>query len=381
VRHLNLEVSNFRNFETLKLEFSKGLNIFLGNNGQGKTNLLEALFLISQGHSFRPSETTMFIKHEQENTLIKSQICIENDHNSLEFLIQLNLSKTGKNFFLNNKKISSTQLRRKLACIIFSPESLSIIKSSSDERRNLIDELVVTIDPKQYQMINEFKKTLKTRNRILKDYVNGLRNKKQALDLLESIDPIFLKLCITLTDQRIQAIRSIRTDFNTAMRNISKDSNVDISVDYHVFGQNFLDFEISDFTNLHRQRLYELREAELASGVSLVGPHKHEIMFLMNRKDSRFFCSQGQQRAIILSFKMAQIVYHRKTHGEYPVLMLDDVLSELDAWKRNALIQFLHDIKTQIFITSTDLNLSESFRLEGSSVIGIDRGQILNLKN
>jgi DNA replication and repair protein RecF len=381
VRHLDLEIFNFRNFEKLKLEFSQGLNIFIGSNGQGKTNLLEALYLTTQGHSFRPAETPMFIRHDKEQSILRSHILNETAHNSLDFLVQLNISKSGKQYNVNEKKISSSDLKRKLACVVFSPESLAIIKSSAEERRNLVDELIVTIDPKQLQMINDFKKALKTRNKILKDFLKGQSTKKQALDLLESINPIFLKLCITLTEMRIKAIRNIRLDFNTAMRNISKDQNVDISVEYQAFERNILDLEFTVFRDLHVQRLQELREAELASGISLVGPHKHEIVFLMNRKDSRFFCSQGQQRAIILSFKMAQIVYHRKTHGEYPVLMLDDVLSELDDQKRNALIAFLHDIKTQIFITSTDLNLSDSFRLEGSSVIGIERGQILNLKN
>ena len=381
MRHLDLEIFNFRNFEKLKLEFSQGLNIFIGSNGQGKTNLLEALYLTTQGHSFRPAETPMFIRHDKEQSILRSHILNETAHNSLDFLVQLNISKSGKQYNVNEKKISSSDLKRKLACVVFSPESLAIIKSSAEERRNLVDELIVTIDPKQLQMINDFKKALKTRNKILKDFLKGQSTKKQALDLLESINPIFLKLCITLTEMRIKAIRNIRLDFNTAMRNLSKDQNVDISVEYQAFERNILDLEFTVFRDLHVQRLQELREAELASGISLVGPHKHEIVFLMNRKDSRFFCSQGQQRAIILSFKMAQIVYHRKTHGEYPVLMLDDVLSELDDQKRNALIAFLHDIKTQIFITSTDLNLSDSFRLEGSSVIGIERGQILNLKN
>ncbi|MBL7669944.1 MAG: DNA replication and repair protein RecF [Bdellovibrionaceae bacterium] len=381
MRHLDLEIFNFRNFEKLKLEFSQGLNIFVGSNGQGKTNLLEALYLTTQGHSFRPAETPMFMRHDKEQSILRSHILNETAHNSLDFLVQLNISKSGKQYNVNDKKISSSDLKRKLACVVFSPESLAIIKSSAEERRNLVDELIVTIDPKQLQMINDFKKALKTRNKILKDFLKGQSTKKQVLDLLESINPIFLKLCITLTEMRIKAIKSIRLDFNTAMRNISKDQNVDISVEYQAFERNILDFEFTVFRDLHVQRLLELREAELSSGISLVGPHKHEILFLMNRKDSRFFCSQGQQRAIILSFKMAQIVYHRKTHGEYPVLMLDDVLSELDDQKRNALIAFLHDVKTQIFITSTDLNLSDSFRLEGSSVIGIERGQILNLKN
>jgi DNA replication and repair protein RecF len=126
---------------------------------------------------------------------------------------------------------------------------------------------------------------------------------------------------------------------------------------------------------LHK-RLLELRDAELASGASLVGPQKHDIFFLYGQKDSRFYCSQGQQRAIILSFKMAQIVYHRRVHGFYPALMLDDVLSELDEGKKTALINFLQEINTQIFITTTDLLLPGNFALENSAVMTVKNGAL-----
>lgn len=110
--------------------------------------------------------------------------------------------------------------------------------------------------------------------------------------------------------------------------------------------------------------MFELKDAEIAYGSSLVGPQKHDVTFLYNQNDSRFYCSQGQQRAMILSFKMAQIVYHRKAFGVYPILMLDDVLSELDLAKREKLILFLKDIDTQIFLTTTDLNVSKNTLLE-----------------
>jgi DNA replication and repair protein RecF len=132
--------------------------------------------------------------------------------------------------------------------------------------------------------------------------------------------------------------------------------------------------EINEMTH---KRMMGLRDAEFATGASLVGPQKHDIIFLYGQKDSRFYCSQGQQRAIILSFKMAQIVYHRRVHGFYPALMLDDVLSELDESKRTALINFLHEINTQIFITTTDLSLPQSFALENYSVMEVKNGEVL----
>jgi DNA replication and repair protein RecF len=176
---------------------------------------------------------------------------------------------------------------------------------------------------------------------------------------------------------RIAALKEILPEFNRAMQDISKKSDVDISVDYLVSGGSALASSPLEIDNAIQQRAMELRDAELSSGVSLVGPHKHDIVFLYGQKDSRFYSSQGQQRAIIWSFKMAQIVYHRSVHGLYPVLMLDDVLSELDLTKRQALISFVHDIKTQVFLTTTDFHLSESFSLDQSTVIRITNGQTL----
>jgi DNA replication and repair protein RecF len=124
-------------------------------------------------------------------------------------------------------------------------------------------------------------------------------------------------------------------------------------------------------------RALELRKAELESGTSLVGPQRHDIRILFAGKDSRFFCSQGQQRALILSFKMAQILYHYRAHQVYPFLLLDDVLSELDPIRRTNLVAFLRDIPAQIFLTTTDLSFSTDFGDRRLSVLRIERGSVI----
>src|SRR6185312_16818402 len=164
-----------------------------------------------------------------------------------------------------------------------------------------------------------------------------------------------------LTWQRLEALRAILEDLNQAMNSISKNQNVDISVEYVISGENALKMSYSDVENSLQKRVLELSDAELASGSSLVGPQKHDIVFLYDQNDSRFYCSQGQQRALILSFKMAQIVYHRRVHGTYPALLLDDVLSELDPARRSSLVKFLKDIPAQIFLTTTDLSFAMDF--------------------
>jgi DNA replication and repair protein RecF len=218
------------------------------------------------------------------------------------------------------------------------------------------------------------------RNRVLKDYKRGLTPRGQAIDLLESIDPLFLPLAAEITVARLEALRALHDDFSRAVQFVLERNDVDISVEYVISKQNALLWKRSDLLSAMHKRGLELREQELESGLSLVGPQRHDIRLLFTGKDSRFFCSQGQQRALILSFKMAQILYHYKTYQVYPFLLLDDVLSELDPIRRANLVKFLRDIPAQIFLTTTDLSFSMDFGDRGINVFHIDDGVVSSVK-
>ena len=369
-----LRLVNFRNYRDVVVSFSPRVNVFVGENGQGKTNLLEALFLLSQGDSFRYSDNTTLINSGCSEAIIQARVV----QNELHYKLQLGLSKSRKVLTMNDKRITSTDIRKLFASVVFSPESLSSIKEGADHRRELLDELLITFDRRNADLITDYRKALRTRNKILKNHLEGLQDRQVTLQLLESINPAFLRLATDLTFARIYALNGLSKEFNNAMQYISKNDSTEISVDYVISSENGMSYTSEKVHNALQNRMSELQEAELSSGSSLVGPHKHDIVFLYGQKDSRFYCSQGQQRAIILSFKIAQIVYHRKAHGTYPVLMLDDVLSELDKAKRDALISFLHEINTQIFVTTTDFALPDSFKLDQVSVITIKDGHILN---
>lgn len=369
-----LRLVNFRNYRDVVLSFSPRVNVFLGENGQGKTNLLEAMYMISQGDSFRYSDNSTLINSSNQEALIQALIT----QNELHYKLKMGLSKSRKVLTLNDKRVNSADVRKVFASVVFSPESLASIKEGADHRRELVDELLITFDRRNVSLIADYRKALKTRNKILKNHLEGLQDRSVTDALLESLEPNFVRLATDLTYARITALAGLSKDFNNAMQYISGNSSVDISVEYLVSDQNAVSYTAEQVEDALRKRLRELHDAELSSGTSLVGPHKHDIVFLYGQKDSRFFCSQGQQRAIILSFKMAQIVYHRKAHGTYPVLMLDDVLSELDKAKRDALITFLHEINTQIFVTTTDFTLPSSFSLDQLSVVRIKDGHILD---
>jgi len=369
----SLKLHQFRNFDHLEIKFSERINVLLGENGQGKTNLLEAVYVLTHGESFRFSENETLIKLGTSESALLAEI----DQNGFDYKLLTQILKSKKKFTLNGKTVTAAEIRKKIGVVLFSPESLSSIKEGADYRRELIDELLITFENRNYELILQYRKALKTRNRILKNFVEGLEGQEMTFNLLESLNPSFLKLATTLTHTRMIALRSLLKDFTEAMHYISRDSSVDISVEYLISGQNALNYTLPEVHNAMLNRLQELQSAELSAGSTLVGPHKHDLIFLYGQKDSRIFCSQGQQRAIILSFKIAQIVYHRKVHGVYPILLLDDVLSELDKSKREALISFLHEIKTQTFITTTDFSLPESFNLKDIRVTEISNGKVL----
>lgn len=368
----SVRIRDYRNIAQADLTFSPRLNVLVGENGQGKTNILESLFLLTQGDSFRYSDNQTLINHDSDQSFLSAKI----SQNELSYQIKLNLLKSRKQVFLNEKRVTASDIRKIFSAVVFSPESLSAIKEAADQRRELVDDLLSSFDRNNSDLILDFKKALKTRNKILKNFSEDNTTRDTTLLLLESLEPSFLRLAATLTYKRIEALNLLHKDFNSAMAYISGVDAKELSIQYLISSINAMDYTLADIFNALQKRIYELRDAELSAGTSLVGPQKHDISFLYNQKDSRFFCSQGQQRAIILSFKMAQIVYHRKAYGVYPVLMLDDVLSELDKAKRDALITFLHDINTQIFVTTTDFNLPDSFSLDQISVMNVKDGKI-----
>lgn len=369
------ELRNFRNFDQLLVRFSPFVNVLLGANGQGKTNLIEGLYLLTQGASFRPGTTENFISHfdtGMESALLRGSV--EKAH--LEYDLQLQLQPHRRTWTVNGKKTTGSALAKNFPAVLFSPESLSVIKEGPEQRRLFVDELLSSHAPANLRIMTEYKSLLRTRNRILKECRSGAMDHAQAELLLSSMEPQFLKAAAYLTFARLDALRALHADFSRAMQAISNRTNVDISVDYLISGQNAIHWSAIEIHDSMHKRLQELRSQEFAAGASLVGPHKHDIRILLDGKDSRFFSSQGQQRALILSFKMARIVYHYRVHNFYPLLLLDDVLSELDIEKRGSLVAFLKTIRSQIFITTTDFSLPEELGMGDCTVFELHRGHI-----
>ena len=295
---------------------------------------------------------------------------------NLDFKVQLNLEEGRKAAAVNGKRVNSATLMAHFPTVLFSPESLSAIKEGPEQRRLLIDEILLSHSPTQARLIREYSKALRSRNRLLKSLSEQTGPVRELRATLESIDKIYFLLATHLTVARMQALKDIEPSVREAMRFILDEPAGEIAVEYLISGESAIDWNEVRVYDAMLKRHAELAEREISSGASLVGPHKHDIKLLFSGNDSRFYCSQGQQRALILALKIAQIVYHHRVHQTYPVLLLDDVLSELDFKKRVNLMKFLEGISAQILITATDLTWSDRFRVDRNSVFAVSHGQV-----
>lgn len=368
----SLSVLNYRNLQKEDINFNSRLNIFVGENGQGKTNLLEAIYLLTEGESFRYVKNENLLMLGKKESYLSAKIFNKN----LDFDLFLKIENNNKKLFINDKPTKSLK-NLDFYSVLFSPESLNVIKDSSDARRNLLDQLVSHTSTTGYKVISEYKKILKTRNKLLRDILEENLNYQIGVDTLESLNKSFLLLATELTNLRISALKKIKPDIDNALNKVDEKFKPTFNFKYLI---SDVEHQTSSEDAVHfclQNRMKELEKIELKSGISLVGPQKHDVIFLYNGNDSRFFCSQGQQRSIILAYKMAQIVYHHRVHGFYPLLLLDDVLSELDLPKQESLISTLNQTETQTFVTTTDISLLSKLSLDKAEIFKIKNGQIV----
>ena len=376
-----IDLFHFRNLSHQTLNLNSNKNYFIGENAQGKTNLLEAVYFLSHGKSFRPTEINSFIQFsESDEKLVQgAQIQGSFQHRNLGYQVRAAIQNSTKNFTLNQKKVTSTNLKALIPMVLFSPESLDVIKESAEQRRGLVDELVLSHDPKQAKIITEFTRALKTRNALLKDIMKNGLSEDRVLTL-ESLNQIYLVLATHLTKLRLVALKSIWEDFEESTEFILGNSMAKLHFEYLISGESANNWDELKIFGFMQTRMAYLRQKEYGAGHTLVGPQKHDLKFFFNENDTRFYCSQGQQRALILALKIAQIVYHQRVHQKYPILLLDDVLSELDENKRLNLMKFLGEISAQVLITATDLSRHEIRNDEKGDIFLVTSGRIDKLK-
>lgn len=360
-----LEIKHFRNYGQQKLTFTPNITLFLGQNAQGKTNLMESIYVLALTKSHRSNKDKEWISWEEEFGWIKGRV--ERKRGPLQLEIQLTgKGKKAKINGLEQKKLS--EYMGAMNVVMFAPEDLSIVKGTPAQRRRFLDMEIGQVSPMYIHFLSQYQKVLTQKNQCLKD---SYKNKK-FLGFLDILNQQLAELAIKIMFRRMAFISKMEVWANTIHEEVTQKKET-LKVQY--VPSYDLDTKLTQESATAElcSRLEQLKEKEIARGTSLLGPHRDDLHFFINGTNVQQFGSQGQQRTTALSLKLAEIELIYEEIGEYPILLLDDVLSELDESRQTHLLDAIKD-KVQTFVTATGVEGIQHQTLEHASVYRIQAG-------
>jgi DNA replication and repair protein RecF len=355
-------VNNFRNLKKIDLTPDQSINIFCGANAQGKTNLLEAIYVLSAGSSFRAGTDKQMIHYQATRAYIQAEYSfLERD-----FTSSLTLSDNGKTFTVNNKKTGGHNQNR-LKVVLFNPDDLLLVKGSPAKRRALLDFLLQQVSSEYSVSLANYVKILKKRNLLLKKE----QTNQQSFAV---IDQLFIENAASVIYQRINFINRLDEEASLLFKSIN-DAGNSLKIRYALsFPVENDKINVNILADAMREHLKNIFPEEVNRRQSLTGPHVDDINFYLDGRPARVYASQGQQRNIVICLKLAEIYTFQKMKGYYPVFLLDEVLAELDEEKRNLLLSFLQGAEFQSFLSSVNFNPPEGFK---SALYTVDGGDLL----
>ena len=353
----NLKLQNFRNYETLNIDFNKGINIIYGDNAQGKTNILEAIFITSLGKSFRTNKEKELIKMGE----LFSKIEVEFLKSDRDGKIKIEISDK-KNIFVNGVKIKKlSELLGIIHIVIFTPDDINILKNGPAQRRRFLDIFIGQLRPNYIYCLNMYLKALEQRN----NYLKQIKFENKSEEFLDIWDEKISEYAEKVFKYRFDFINKIKEKIKL-VHNIITENNEDIDIEY-----------LSDFTNKEEfiKKLKNNRKLDIMKGYTTKGVHRDDFNMFINNNLVNVYGSQGQHRTAILSLKMSELKVIYDEIGENPILLLDDFMSELDEKRRK---NFLKNIKdTQVLVTCTDKIDIENLDF---NIYNVQKGKI-NKKN
>ncbi len=358
----NIYFKNFRNYENEKFEFHDKLNIIYGNNAQGKTNILEGIYMFSLGKSNKASKDYEMIKFGEDFAELSMNF-ISKENNTLGE-IKLEKSKK-KKIFINEIPISkNSELVGKFNVVFFGPEYLSLIREGPKKRRKNIDVMISQLKIGYVAALSDFKKLIEQKNNLLKeDKIDRI--------LLDVINEKIIDLSSYIIKIRYEYIKKIEKIAQKIQLDIS-DGKEKLEMNYISCNLNIDEKNNNDIKNILVEKSKDIFKRELKYRESILGPHRDDIEFKINEKDLKLFGSQGQQKTAVLVQKIAEVELFYEEIGEYPVLLLDDIMSELDSIRQDYVINKLKNM--QIFITCTDrekfinMQAGKFFKIEKGSM-------------
>lgn len=356
----NLKLYNFRNYETLSLDFSNKQNIIIGENGSGKTNIVEAIYVLAITKSFRGTKDSVLIRTEQNEMSIEGTIKDKIRHN-----YKLNLSDNGKIVKIDNNRIAKlSNYISKINVVLFTPDDTNVINDSPTARRNMVNIEISQLENGYLHLLNEYNKVLKQRNAFLKlMYINKLASQDYLWILTEKL----IELGLEISQYRKKFIEDINKYYDKINIEITKKRGLKVSY-------------VSIFKNKTKEELMKkyrnYLDKDIIIGKTNLGIHHDDFVFSLKGHNLKDFGSEGEKKNAIICFKLSLIEIFIKDKGIYPILILDDLFSCLDAKKINNILKKLNK-NLQIFITTTDLKNINTKILNNCTVFNIKKEKVV----
>lgn len=352
-------LKNFRNYENQEIRFSSGINVLQGQNGHGKTNVLEGIYYLLTGKSYR-------VHREQELARWG-----ENEfHLYGDFLVRNRRLRLESHYRDKKKSIKINQVPCKklseyvgtINVVFFSPDDLVMVKGGPAERRRFLDLHIAQIHSRHVHLLNAYNKVLQQKNALLRSHAQGMKK-----DQIELWNEQLVEFGSQIMRNRWEYTGLLSKKSQEIYGQLSSGEEL-LTMNYIALGKNNLEEALESFPKM----LIEKMPSEIERQMVLVGPHRDDLSFQLNGRSARLYGSQGQQRSIVLSLKLAELEVIQQEKGEYPLLLLDDVLSELDTFRREYLLRFVQTL-SQTIITMTT---AESPITQITSLFQVDKGQI-----
>lgn len=362
----NLKLLNYRNCKDIELDLDAKKILIIGKNAQGKTNILESIYFLSTLKSQRTSNNLELINFDEKSVEISANIK-KNTEIELDFYYDREKKREIK---ANKLKTRPKEFKSVLKTVLFSTHDLLLLRGNPQDRRDWLDCAISQIYPAYDDRLSKYNKIRIQKNNFLKDY----NQNETLLDVYNEQMAILGSNIIYLRKKFLKEIEKIAQDKHST---ISGTEQLTIKYECNILNSEDEIGEVEEISQKFSQKQQERKKEEIQRGQSLVGPHRDDIVFYINNQESTKFASQGQQRTIVLSLKLAELDIITQKTGEPPVLLLDDVLAELDDLRQNYLLTTI-DENTQTIITSVDTLLFDEKFLEDVKIYKIEQGNLLN---
>lgn len=361
----NIELKNYRNYDNLKINFNNNMNIIIGNNAQGKTNLLESIYVLAVTKSFLSSNDKNIIKFNNHFSKIKGVVEGNKGINCIETIINDN----GKSIRVNNKEIKKiSEFISMMNVIVFSSNDIMLFKDSPSSRRKYFNIQISQIDKLYLKYLNDYNILLKQRNEFFKIFNP---NKDSDIKYLDIINASYASLSILISKYRKKYIDDINKYLSDIFYSITGINGLYIN---YVSNINYVDSYVDNDLIIKMKKNID---REIQYKMTLVGPNRDDFYFSLNERNLALFGSQGQIRSAILALKLSEVKLFSKLVSDTPILLLDDIFSELDIIKKNNILRYL-DGNIQTIITTTDLKNIEDDIQKKANVYKIENGKIIS---